>query len=207
MERRSLPDDAGRSGHAPVRRSVPDAVYDFVRDRLWQARGLELPLGSVLTPERFRCWTVADRRVDDERLDRFGAGGLMCSADVAQVVAQGVAMAMTEDDLLGLVVPDPMPRPGDPFLKRARTPYVEVGDGIYYVERSAEVERLAAVWRSAASAAGQMGVVTAGLKHMTSDELDLKQVVAEAKLVVFEAYDGVGALFFERNSAAAPVPE
>jgi hypothetical protein len=109
---------------------------------------------------------------------------------------------MKRGNSLALVVPDPAARPGDRFLNRVARRYVAVGDAIYYVERSTDADELAATWRAAAFAAGRMAIVTdAGLDRPRAGEAALEKAAAGAALVVFEAYDGEGALFFERRSS------
>ena len=66
-----------------VRRPMSDAAYQYAWDRLWLSRGLEPLLRSTLTPQRFRCWTIANSEVSDEQLARFGAAVPVSTGEVA----------------------------------------------------------------------------------------------------------------------------
>lgn len=199
--------DAGDGQHEPLRRAVPEASYQFARDRLWLACGLKPFIFDLLVPDRFCCWTLADRGVSDDRLARFDAGGFVVSSYVAELVASEVAPIIAASEDRALLLPDPMAKPGDPFLKRERMRHIVVGDGVYYVEGSADVERLVAGWRAASSAAGQMAVVTSVDDDLMHDEFGLQQAADAAVLLVFAAYDGYGALFFARRTEPSPLPE
>lgn len=179
----------------PARRSVSDGAYDYVRERLWLARGLGPYLLEVLDPARFSCWTVADPAVTDERLGRFGAGGFALAGSVGEVVADVVAGTLEHCDGGVFVAPDPMGRPGDPFLDRVSGEYFTVGDGIYRVARAPDPTVLINTWGYAGSAVGQLGIVTRHPIGASPTEEDLRDSVAAAVLIVVEAYDGNGALF------------
>jgi hypothetical protein len=183
------------STQGTIRRPLSDAAHQYACDQLWLSRGLESRLRSELTPQRFRCWTIASSGVSDEQLARFGAAVPVSSGD-AEVVARELASIMVEGEDRVLVAPDPMGRPGDPFLTRVDTPYVTVGDGIYYVGRSPDIEALAAVWRAAASAAGQMAIVTGASVDTSANKLNLDEAARMTTALAFAAYDGLGALFF-----------
>lgn len=163
------------------RRALPDTAFEFAREQLWLARGLEPHLHPLLSPERFAAFTLAPLTVDDERLARFAVGGAIgCThahyAEVRRALFPGARW----------IVPDPMGTPGDPFLARVDTPWLEVDDGIYYRGHVAQA------WRAGASAAGQMGLVT------TAD--DTLQAMAEnARLIAMTAYDCEGTILFERR--------
>jgi hypothetical protein len=203
----ALPGGVGEGQHRPVRRAVPEGAYEFARDRLWLARGLKPFVRDLLVPERCSCWTLAGRDVSDERLAQFDVGGFVAPGYVAELVASEVAPIIAGSEDRVLLVPDPMARPGDPFLKRETIRHIVVGDGVYYVEGSAETERLVTGWRAGSSAAGQMAVVSSVSQDLMRDELDLQRAADASVLLMFEAYDGYGALFFARRGEAFRLPD
>jgi hypothetical protein len=180
------------------RRPLSGGAFDHLRARLWPARGLEPYLRDVLHPGDWIAWTLASPLVTETRLARFSEGGGFCGCPGRGGVSSAVAQVMA--DLPGTVwfVPDPLGNAGDPFLRNVRVEYVVVGEDIYYVERVAQVDRVASTWRQTGSAAGRIGVVTAGhVPDVAPTEHDLRNIVVSAKLVVLTAYDGEGAIFFE----------
>jgi hypothetical protein len=180
------------------RRPLSGGAFDHLRESLWPARGLEPYLTDALHPGDWIAWTLASPLVTDTRLARFSEGGELCGCPGRGGVSSAVAQVMA--DLPGSVwfVPDPLGNAGDPFLRDVRVEYVVVGEEIYYVEREAQVDRVASTWRHAGSAVRQMGVVTVGhVPDVAPTDDDLRNIVVSAKLIVLTAYDGEGAIFFE----------
>ncbi len=188
--------DVNHDSEQVIRRPLGDSAYQYVRDWLWLSRGLERFLRSVLDPEHFRCWTVASPEVSDEQLERFAVAVPVFSGEVAPLVAQELARIIAGSDHRVMLAPDPMAAPGDAFLERVRTPYLTVDEGIYYAERSSDHDALAGIWRAAASAAGQMAVVTEEGVDTSTGELDLERAARATVALAISAYDGSGALFF-----------
>jgi hypothetical protein len=183
------------------RRAVVGRVFGYARQQTWLARGLQRHFADTLTSDRWTAWTLAEASVPDVRLERFSEGGALCEGgEVRRALINELVAAMTHDGPTACVVPDPMGRPGDPFLRRAQTPYIVVDDGVYYVERERDPDRLRTAWASAGSAAGQMGLVTTAPPDSAAPTHEhLLAAAAQATLIVFEAYDGEGALLFERG--------
>jgi hypothetical protein len=180
---------------------VVGRVFGYARQQTWLARGLQRHFADTLTSDRWTAWTLAEASVPDVRLERFSEGGALCEGgEVRRALINELVAAMTHDGPTACVVPDPMGRPGDPFLRRAQTPYIVVDDGVYYVERERDPDRLRTAWASAGSAAGQMGLVTTAPPDSAAPTHEhLLAAAAQATLIVFEAYDGEGALLFERG--------
>ena len=185
------------------RRAVVEQAFEYARERAWLARGLQQHFTDSLTAERWSAWTRAEASVPDERLERFSDGGALCgSGEVRRGLISELVAAMSRDASAACVVPDPMGRPGDPFLWRTQAPYMVIEDGVYYVERERNPDRLSIAWDSAASAAGQMGLVTTASPDSAEPTHEqLLGAAARATLIVVEAYDGEGALFFARRPA------
>jgi hypothetical protein len=181
---------------AEMRRPMGDAAHQYARDWLWLSRGLQPVLRSALDPQWFRSWTIASPEVSDHQLARFGAAIPVFSGEVGLMVAQELAPIVAGGDGRVLLAPDPMGTPGDAFLEGVNTPYLIVDDAIYYVAQSSDVEVLASAWRAAASAAGQMAVVTEEGVDMSNAELDLQRAARATVALAISAYDGLGALFF-----------
>jgi hypothetical protein len=71
---------------------------------------------------------------------------------------------------------------------------------VYYPAPSGEPTALAETWRLASFAAGQMAILTARpVPRAGASAGHLKDAAYAAVLVVYEAYDGEGAIFFERQ--------
>jgi hypothetical protein len=181
-----------------TRRQVPERAFAFVRDQLWLARGIAPFLEDALTPEQWDVTTLAGETVSDRRLGRFAEGGRLCAADALRDgLLTAVRDVMTRENPATWLVPDPMAKPGDRFLARVDVAWFAAGDSVYYVERSPVLERLAATWKQANSAVGQLGLVTT---HEVAQLPDLEGVANEAILIVVTAYDGDGVLLLERRS-------
>jgi hypothetical protein len=156
-------------------------------------------LDEALTSEEWNSWTFADPSVPASRLERFSQGGAISWGDVACHAWKEVATAMSADAPAAWLVPDPLGRPGDGFLKDVKVEHHAVEDAVYYVERTGDIELIAATWRQASSAAGQMALVTTHeLSPSGLDAADLLAAAARAVLVAVSAYDGEGMLFCER---------
>lgn len=183
------------------RRAVVGRVFDYARGQAWLARGLERHFAGALTSDRWTAWTLAEESVPAQRLERFSDGGALCHGDgVKRGIVRELISAMHRDGPTAFVIPDPMGRPGDRLLARAQAPYIVVGDGVYYVEREPDPDRLSTAWAWSGSASGQMGfVTTAPPDSAMPTQEHLLAAAVQATLVVFEAYDGEGALFFERR--------
>jgi hypothetical protein len=186
------------------RRAVVGRAFEYVREQAWLARGLERHFADTLTSDRWTAWTLAEPSVPDVRLEWFSHGGALCRGDgVRRGLVRELLAVMTRDGPTACVVPDPMARPGDRGLRRGQTPYIVVDDGVYYVERERDPDRLRIAWAWAGSASGMMGFVTTAPPDSAAPTHEhLRAAAARATLIVFEAYDGEGALFFERR----PVP-
>jgi hypothetical protein len=183
----------------PPRRSLPPDALRYARDQLWVARGLGPHLDRHLTADEWSSWTFADLSVPESRLERFSEGGAINSVDVESDVWREVATTMAGNAPAAWLVPDPLGRPTDPFLRDVDVEYFVMEDAVYYVERSGEIERLAATWRQASSAAGQMGLVTTyDLPASELDAADLRFAAGHAVLLAMSAYDGDGILLFEK---------
>lgn len=181
------------------RRALPRSTFAYARERLWLAGGLEGVLASVLQDSSFDAWTIADGMVTDSRLQALERGGLD-GRDVASDVGREAARVMERIGESSLVVPDSLAKPGDAFLGGNRTDdIVIVGGGVYYVGRSANQEELEATWRKASSSAGQLGLVTSRSLAPAASEDDLRSAGEHAELIVLTAYDGEGAVYFERR--------
>jgi hypothetical protein len=183
------------------RRAVAGSVFDHLREQAWLARGLERHFADTLTSDRWTAFTLAEASVPDERLERFSHGGAPCRGDgVKRGLVRELVAAMTRDGPTAFVVPDPMARPGDRGLRRAQAPYIVIDDGVYYVERERDPDRVRLAWAWSGSAAGMMGFVTTAPPDSAAPTHEhLLAAAARATLLVFEAYDGEGALFFERR--------
>lgn len=183
-----------------TRRHVPEHAFAFVRDQLWLARGIAPFLEDAITPKLWDVTTLAGHEVSDARLERFSEGGLLCAPHaVTDGLLAVVRDVMTREDPATWVVPDPLAKPGDRFLARVGVAWFAVDHAVYYVERSPVPERLAATWRQASSAAGQLGLVTTH-EVARNGPADLERVAGDAILIVVTAYDGDGVLLLERRS-------
>jgi hypothetical protein len=181
------------------RRLLPADALDYAHDQFWMARGLGPHLDGLLAPSTWSAWTVADPSVPMSRLVRFSEGGSIASDSVEHHLYAAVAKAMTHV-VAAWLVPDPLARPDDRFLMDVEVEYHGLDDAVYYVGRTAETERLAAVWRQAGSAAGQIEIVTThALPASELDTDDLRSAAARAVLIVMSAYDGDGVLFLEKT--------
>jgi len=130
-------------------------------------------------------------------LERFGTGIRHATGPTIDDAMSWVDKAMTAAHGV-LIVPDPAAHPNDRFLTSVQVEYLTAADAVYYVARrpGATTRR---VWREATFAAGQLGfVTTAGLPSTDIDERDLEAAAEQARLLVVEAYDGEGFIFFER---------
>jgi hypothetical protein len=185
-----------------TRRPVSDRAFDFVREQLWLARGLEPFLQEALSRERWAATTFAEPAVPDARLQRFSDGGRLCAPHPLDAGVLAVVRAAMMSKPAGVwLAPDPMASPQDRFLDKVRIPWFTVEDAVYYVERSPAIESLKTVWQRTASAAGQMGLVTAHqLPTSRLDRADLEGAVGGAVLIVVSAYDGDGVLLLERRA-------
>jgi hypothetical protein len=179
-----------------VRRDLSGRAIDYCRERMWLARGLEPSLRDALASGDWNAWTFAAASVAQERLEDVGAGGLASLVGNERLVLGEVAQAMVLAGPTAVwLVPDPMARPGDPFLANVAVVHVDIGDGVSYVARGRRPGELAAAWRAASSACGRIGVVTNLPDTTTSTQTDVLEAGRSARLVVVDAYDGEGALY------------
>ena len=181
-------------------RALGAAAFDYLRESLWLARGLEPFLKDVMVSERFSASTVADTQIPDERPLRLTEGGLGQAIDLPQVAGDRAARAMSAAATAMWVVPDPIARPGDRVLANNPVRRLVIDDGVYYAEARAIPHRLAGAWAAAASAAGSLGLVTtAALDWQTAAETDLQRIAEGTQLLIVTAYDGEGLVFFTRR--------
>jgi hypothetical protein len=183
------------------RRSLPPGALHYVRDQLWLARGLEPYLDDVLASNEWDSWTYADPSVPAPRLERFSEGGALSSTDVHPHVWKDIAAAMAAEAPAAWLVPDPLGRPDDAFLKDLTVPNCVVDDAVYYIARTGEIDRIAATWRQAGSAAGQLGLITNyELPSAGMNAADLRAAAEQTFLLAVSAYDGDGTLLLEKKS-------
>jgi hypothetical protein len=57
------------------------------------------------------------------------------------------------------LVPDPLGRPGDPFLERVEVPCTTIDDSIYYWPTTADGIAVEHIWWVGSSAVGEVGLV------------------------------------------------
>ncbi|HEX7300303.1 MAG TPA: hypothetical protein VF257_15000 [Solirubrobacteraceae bacterium] len=182
------------------RRSLPPDALRYARDQLWVARGLGPHLKELLTSDAWDSWTFADPSVPASRLERFSTALAIGLADVECHAWKEVATVMTAESPAVWLAPDSLARPGDGILKRVTVEQQFVDDGVYLVERAGDVDRIAATWGWASSAAGQMGLVTTHVLPASGiDAEDLRAAAEQAVLLVMTAYDGDGIIFFRRR--------
>ena len=96
----------------------------------------------------------------DQRLADLKTGGPVGTQNASEVAAAQVAETLAQCHNGAFIAPDPMGRPGDPFLDRVRVEYFTIDAGIYYVERRPDRDRILDVWQQGGSAAGQIGIVS-----------------------------------------------
>jgi hypothetical protein len=181
-------------------RELGPVAFEYLRESLWLARGLEPFLQHVVVSERFGASTVADAQIPDERLLRFITGGLGHAIDLPHLAGDRAARAMSDSPTARWVVPDPMARPTDRFLADSPVRPVVIDDGVYYAEARAIPHRLADAWAAAASAAGNLGLVTTEAPDgQTAAAPDLQRIAEGTQLLVVTAYDGEGLAFFTRR--------
>ena len=66
----------------------------------------------------------------DERLADLKTGGPVGTQNASEVAAAQVAETLAQCHNGAFIAPDPMGRPGDPFLDRVRVEYFTIDDGI-----------------------------------------------------------------------------
>lgn len=178
-----------------MKRALPPSAIAYARSRLWQARDLEQPLMQVLDGGEFKGWTLAREEIPDTRLETYDTGGLTRSGDVAAEVAEQAVRIMQRVTEATWVVPDSLARPGDPL----DIDHVVLGDAIYYVVERPEEPQVRKAWRQAASAAGQLALVSYCRFPPDPTPESLGLLAETAQLVALTAYDGEGAIYLERH--------
>jgi hypothetical protein len=170
----------------PSRRNLGPEAIGWAIERLWLARGLEAPLTERLRTGAWQAWTWADP-VPDARLAQFGTGGhVFTGGTIAEQVGRLVAHRARRTGG-SWMVPDPMAKPSDGFLRDVD--HVVVGDAVYY-KAAPEPAAIAEAWGKAASAAGQLGMLTT--RGFDADSL---------VFLAIEAYDGDGVIDVEPQSS------
>lgn len=180
------------------RRGVPGAALDYLLERLWLARELEEPLRDQLSAGSWESWAIAPDAAPAERSERFAAGwgvrsAALPTATILEAMANLGAAAVW-------LVPDPLARPGDPFLATCHLPYLTSDAAVYHACRSPSAHEILATWQAAGSAVGCIGVVTTLAEQDPLASADLREAARDARLVVAEAYDGEGFLCCSRVS-------
>lgn len=180
------------------RRVVSQRAVDYTRDRLWLARGLEHALREAVASQQWEAWTCAPAVTAHERLEDFARAGVDSTGAGATAALREVAALISARSLTVWLVPDPLARPGDPFLDSLDFPHLDVDDAVYYVERHGRPENVAAAWQAASSASGRIGIATSLPDAARASKADMWQAGIGAQLIVVEAYDGEGALCLSR---------
>ncbi|HWF74458.1 MAG TPA: hypothetical protein VG186_14005 [Solirubrobacteraceae bacterium] len=179
-----------------------EAAFEYLRDNLWLARELGSYLEEIIHLDALLAYTIADPEIPGDRVTRFTEGGRVYSGDVWHAVWRSVADRMDRHRPAVWLVPDSLARPTDliPIRNDVDAEHYVVGDGIYYVERRPDAERVGATWRRAKSAAGEIGVVTTHLSDGLRSSADLRLAAVNYQFVVVTAYDGDGALLLGRTA-------
>ncbi len=189
----------------PDRHILGDEALAYARKRVWLARELESGLTDVLAAEGWRAYTLADPDVSNDRLVRLAEGGLAYAQDAQREMAREVTEAMRRHPSPVWIVPDSLGRPTDRVVLNAGVDFLVRGESVYYVARSDDPDGLLAVWWQAASAAGQLGFVSAAGAAADDVDYDLDAALLQAVLVVFTVFDGESFLFLERDGPG-PTP-
>jgi hypothetical protein len=187
-------------------RTVPTPVFEQLAQNLWQAKAFEDALTAVLTADRWDLRALAGPELPAERLENIKWGWLERGGPTSRDVAEVAVVEMRRLADAGFISIDALLEPRDPGLEVHGVPVAVVGGGtMVYTASDAEIELVEAAWRMAITALGAhiALVTTHPLPHGDDPAYDVAAAVGAATMMIFEAYDGQGALVLTRRTPAS----